>query len=191
VNEPRSVSLFFRQGTALVLQALALFALWLLLSGRLEARYLAMGAIAVGVVLFLAARAGGRSRWGIGRALGVGGRFLVHLVWLLGAIVKANLQVAAMVLHPRMPIDPVLFQFHTPLRGPLAQTLLATSITITPGTITVDLGDGLCTVHTLAPPFLSSLASGEVQRRVGRVFGVETGGPPPARTAYSLDALER
>ncbi|MFW6189602.1 MAG: Na+/H+ antiporter subunit E [Planctomycetota bacterium] len=52
--------------------------------------------------------------------------------------VKANLQVAYLVLHPAMPIRPGIVKVHTTLRSPAAITALANSITLTPGTLTVD-----------------------------------------------------
>jgi len=61
---------------------------------------------------------------------------------------KANLQVAYLVLHPAMPIRPGIVKVHTRLRSQAALAALANSITLTPGTLTVDVSeDGDLYVH--------------------------------------------
>jgi multicomponent Na+:H+ antiporter subunit E len=57
----------------------------------------------------------------------------------LKALVLSNLDVAFRVLHPRLPIDPGIVKATTRLKSPLGRLLLANSITLTPGTITVDM----------------------------------------------------
>jgi len=72
------------------------------------------------------------------------GAFLVYLFVLAKEIVKANLDVAYRVLHPRMPINPGIVTIRTRLRQDVAKLVLANSITLTPGTFTVDvIGDRL------------------------------------------------
>ena len=70
--------------------------------------------------------------------------FLVYLVVFIWECIKANLDVAYRVLHPAMPIRPGIVKVKTTLKSELARTLLANSITMTPGTISVDIiGDYL------------------------------------------------
>ena len=64
-------------------------------------------------------------------------RFLLYLPWLAYQILASNIYVAYLVLHPRMPIDPSLVEFETSLQSERALVLLAQSITLTPGTVTV------------------------------------------------------
>lgn len=76
------------------------------------------------------------------------GWLLVYLVVLAGYVVRANLDVAYRVLHPRMPIRPGIVKIRTALATAPAITLLANSITLTPGTLTVNaLEDGTMYVH--------------------------------------------
>jgi len=173
----------WKQTLALFLM-LALF--WLLLSGRIGAPYfLSLGA-SVGIVLWMnpgrpfpglhPARGGGM------RALARGGGFLLwYLVWLFWNMVKANLQVAWIILHPRLPVDPAFIVFSTTMESDLARVVLANSITLTPGTITVDLKDDQLLVHALAPATASGLTTGKLQNVVGAVFG-EPPAPPPEVT---------
>lgn len=75
------------------------------------------------------------------RRLGV---FLIYLFVLAKEVVKANLDVAYRVLHPRMPINPGIVTIRTRLSQDIAKLVLANSITLTPGTFTVDIiGDRL------------------------------------------------
>lgn len=114
------------------------FALWLLLTWSVDPRDLAAGAVI-----------------GIGLAAVMGHLYPAHLdrlanpkSWLWFALyvpyffyycIKANFDVAFRVLHPDMPIRPGIVKVTTTLQGDLAKTLLANSITLTPGTLTVDV----------------------------------------------------
>ncbi|MEZ4485333.1 MAG: monovalent cation/H+ antiporter complex subunit F [Syntrophotaleaceae bacterium] len=71
----------------------------------------------------------------------------------------ANLEVAYVVLHPRMLdlIDPHLVRFKTRLKQPIARVAFAQSVTLTPGTITVDLDDDQFTVYALTRSAAESL----------------------------------
>jgi len=74
--------------------------------------------------------------------------FLCYVAVLAGYIIKANLDVAYRVLHPDMPIRPGIVKVKTNLKTPAAITMLANSITLTPGTLTVNaLADGTLYVH--------------------------------------------
>ena len=75
----------------------------------------------------------------------------VSLVTYLGvfvvALIKANLDVARRVLSPSLPIRPAVVEVHTGLKSPLGKLLLANSITLTPGTLSVDVKDDRILVH--------------------------------------------
>jgi len=65
--------------------------------------------------------------------------FLVYIPYFLFYCVRANLDVAYRVLHPDMPIRPGIVKVRTDLTSEMAKTFLANSITLTPGTLTVDI----------------------------------------------------
>lgn len=70
--------------------------------------------------------------------------FLYYIPVFLWEMLKANIDVAYRVLHPKLPINPGLVKIRTNLKGEVAKTFLANSITLTPGTMTVDIvGDEL------------------------------------------------
>lgn len=73
--------------------------------------------------------------------------FLVYLTVFIWECIKANFDVAYRVLHPAMPIKPGIVKVRTSLKSEFAKTLLANSITMTPGTITVDIIDDDFYIH--------------------------------------------
>lgn len=163
-----------------VLEALALFAglfaFWLALSNRYEASELAMGAASAGLValvtherLFRSGRAGRQVGRALRRVSPLG--LLRYAGWLLGEIVQANLQVAWIVIHPRMPVAPRLLRFRVGFEEHLPQVVLAHSITLTPGTVTIDLREGVYLVHALVPSSADALLSGRMQSGVAKAFG--------------------
>lgn len=162
----------------LVLRFAALYGFWAVLSGRFETKYLLIGAVCALVVTFLTqdlvqpknrqtATSGDSPR----SYLTSGWRFFCYSVWLLWAIVQSNLQVAHLVLHPKLPIRPGLLRFTTKLRSQTGQVILANSITLTPGTITVDFNDGAYTIHALVPEAAEALVDAKMQSKLERIFG--------------------
>lgn len=98
------------------------------------------------------------------------GRFLKYLPWLLYQILLSNIDLVYRTLHPGMPIDPCLVKFDTSLRTDIGITILANSITLTPGTVTVEATkDGVFIVHAIAKEPAEGLLSGEMQRRVDEI----------------------
>ena len=183
--------------TSIVLQFIILFAFWLVLSGRYQLKYILIGAVAAGLVTFLTndlfystLRRGVRVETKVWAVLLQLWRFIAYLPWLLSRIIMANVQVAYLVLHPKMPIEPVLFIFRTRMRKGISQVTLANSITLTPGTITVSLEDGRYIIHTLKPPLASELAEAVMQNKIAKVYLEEKEPPPDARWVYSLEELE-
>ncbi len=113
-----------------------LFLLWILLAG-LDGQELVAGAIVALLISLL-----------FYRRLGIYGEFRISLKALIYAIiygfvflvslVKSNLDVALRVIKPIIPINPGIVHVKTKLKSPLARLILANSITLTPGTLTVE-----------------------------------------------------
>ncbi|MCH8199317.1 MAG: Na+/H+ antiporter subunit E [Chloroflexi bacterium] len=161
-----------------VAQATALFGLWLALSGELAVEFLAAGAlaavggVAVSELLFRGTHEGRftPAPSSVGWLLRSVVRFAAYLPWLAYEIVVANVYVAWLVLHPRLPIDPTLVRFDTTLGSERGQVLLAQSITLTPGTVTVDASNGVFVVHCLSRRSRQGLAEGGIQRKIASIF---------------------
>jgi multicomponent Na+:H+ antiporter subunit E len=123
------------------------YALWLLLTLSGDWQHLAIGAVACGLV----AAVFGKISIARPRKLFQPQRYfwmVVYIVVLLWECFKANFDVAYRVLHPAMPIRPGIVKARTSLQTDVARTCLANSITMTPGTLTVDLnGEGEIYIH--------------------------------------------
>jgi multicomponent Na+:H+ antiporter subunit E len=145
---------------------LACLAFWVVLSGHFTALNLVLALLSSAAVTFL-----NRDIEAVSRLLRVAPAFLGYLPWLLKEIVVANLQVARVVLDPALPIDPVVVRFKAPLSQDLALMTLGNSITLTPGTITLDVEDREFVVHALTTRAGADLVEGSMAQRVGRVFG--------------------
>ena len=76
-------------------------------------------------------------------------KFVVYFANLFVEIIQANIQVAKIVLSRKMPISPTLIEFKTNLKDDLSKVILANSITLTPGTLTIDLEGDVYLVHGL------------------------------------------
>jgi multicomponent Na+:H+ antiporter subunit E len=125
----------------------ALAALWFALSGETAPIFLLLAGLSVLCVLWLA----GRLRI-IDRDASPYHRLMqlsLYLTWLMGQIVKANIAVIAKVLGPRHAIDPALVRLKTTTKSDLGRALFANSITLTPGTVTVDVEGDMLVVHAL------------------------------------------
>ena len=174
--------------------AALLFALWIGLSGLIEGLFLLSGAVCSVIVVLITERifrpaapmGFGGAPSGFGWFAASWLRFAVYTPWLLWQIVLANLLVARVVLDPRLPVDPVIVEFDSPLTTEAAHVLLANSITLTPGTVTVEMTAKRFVVHCVPASSRRGLEEGALLRRVGWVFG-EGGGAPAVR---EVDGLE-
>lgn len=150
-----------------------LFALWVFLSGLLDPFHLGLGAVSAGLVLWLnrgirrlpAVRAAPQPEARL-RPL----RFLAYCLWLPLQILRSALYVAGLVLHPRLPVRPVVVRFRSRQPNVFAQMVLGNSITLTPGTLTVDVEGDRFVVHALTPKTARELLGGGMQDRVSHLF---------------------
>jgi multicomponent Na+:H+ antiporter subunit E len=121
-----------------VLSFLLSFVVWCLLCWSLDWQHLAVGLL---VSLFVSYAVGDlftRHPWKFKEPK----RYLwlvYYLIVLIWEMIKANLDVAYRVIHPKLPIKPGIVKVKTKLRSEAALTYLANSITLTPGTFTIDV----------------------------------------------------
>lgn len=182
-----------------LLESLLLFGLllafWILLSGRFTPLTLGLGVLSAAAVTLLnperPLRLGG-SEDEFGIALGRLSltRLVLLPIGLLLAVARANVQVARLVLHPKLPIHPAFVRLRTGLERPFAQVVLANLITVTPGTVTVDLEDGSYLVHSLEPGLAAELLDGRLPNAVASLLGEPAVGPPDVHGwAHSVQDL--
>ncbi len=142
-----------------------LFGLWLILSGRGEPLFLILGLAASAGIAGLQSLQGGPPN----PTIPLKG-FILYIPWLLVRIVASNLRTMILILNPRLPIEAKLIRYPLKLRNPAAVALLANSITLTPGTVTVEMNKDELLVHTLDDPCAEDLTSGRFEEKVSRVF---------------------
>ena len=146
---------------------------WVLLSGKFDPFHLSLGIISCAIVAFLSSDLLFPSRTTKGLFVRLF-RWMVYLPWLMVEIVKANLHVTYLVFHPRMMdlIDPRIIKFRSKkLKSDIALVTFANSITLTPGTITVDVSlDGDFKVHAIDKVSGDPLP-GEMEARIAKTFG--------------------
>ena len=144
------------------------FAFWILLSAHFDAFHVGAGIVCSAIVAYsshdlLFTGTGNHTLTKIVR-------FIAYLPWLIYQIVLANIDVAKRALSPRMPIDPRVVTFKTMLKSDVARTALANSITLTPGTVTIDIVDDVFYVHAIAKEPADDLLKGAMERRIAHIF---------------------
>jgi multicomponent Na+:H+ antiporter subunit E len=148
---------------------LALAAFWFGLSGQTSPFFLGLAGVSVLLTLILAARLKiiGRDASPYHRIP----QMLFYAVWLLGQIVKSNITVIARVLGPRHAIDPAMVPVKTQARSDLGKALFANSITLTPGTVTVDVDGDELKVHALVRENAAPASFEPMDRRAAAAAG--------------------
>jgi len=155
---------------------LILFSFWVLLSGQLDAMHLGLGF----VCSLLVARFS-RDLFGTGQAGALAGfrvfiRFIPYLGWLIYQIIIANIDVARRAISPQMSLYPGIIKFSSRLESDIALTTLANSITLTPGTMTVDVVGKDLYIHCLAIEDEQKLL--EIERDFEKHVEILFGGKP-------------
>ncbi len=144
-----------------------LFATWLLWSGHYTALLLGLGAASCALVAYLCRRMGIIDAEG--HPVHLLGGLLGYLPWLAWALIQANIDVARQILSPRLCISPRLFRVKASQKTHLGQVIYANSITLTPGTVAVNVEEGAIAVHALTRRAAEELMTGEMDRRVTRL----------------------
>ncbi len=145
---------------------LLLVAAWLLWSGIYKPLLLWLGAFSCALSLYIAHRVGFFDR---PSGLHVIPRMPVFSIWLLKEIVKSSLEVVRIVLDPKLPISPTVVYIDAEPEGPVGQVILSSAITLTPGTVTLDVFNDRLSVHCLTREGAEAIEAGDANRRVARL----------------------
>lgn len=146
-----------------------LYVFWFLLSGHTEPLILGFGAVSCALVVFIAHRMDVIDHEGHPSHLS--SKIIPYWAWLCWEIVKSNMDVAKVILSPKLPITPVMFKTRANQARELGQVIYANSITLTPGTVTVNLEDGILEVHALTIEGANGVLSGDMDRRICQLRG--------------------
>jgi multicomponent Na+:H+ antiporter subunit E len=157
-----------------VTEVIMLAGVWLIFSGMLDAFHLSLGAASVAAVMLFnrAVRRLSPARGGPAERAQIRyGSVLLYIPWLLLQIVISAVYVTRVILADPDCINPEVFRFRCDQPNEVAQVTLANSITLTPGTLTLAVDGDEYTVHALDTHSKSGVLTGEMQRRVAKMWG--------------------
>ncbi|MCY3829821.1 MAG: Na+/H+ antiporter subunit E [Rhodospirillaceae bacterium] len=148
---------------------LALFAFWLLMSGHYEPLIVGFGVASCAATVYIARRKDfvdyATLSWYIKPTLPL------YWLWLLGQILKANFDVATRCVLPGNRIDPCVFRAPANQDTGVGVATYANSITLTPGTVSMQTWDHEIRVHALTRDGARDVLGGEMDGRICRVEG--------------------
>ena len=155
-----------------------LMAIWLVFSGFFDGFHISLGVISAALVTWLSSDLVFEDRkTGIGSRFGQAARMTGYLAWLLWQVVLSNLNILRLALTPSgiEEVQPRIVKFTTGLESDFEKFLLANSITLTPGTITVKILGNDYYVHAISDHAARGL-DGEMERRIAAIFSRESAG---------------
>jgi len=150
--------------------AVILMAVWLLFSGHLDPFFITLGAISV----LLAVGIGYRMEVVDleGHPVRITARALVYFPWLFWEIIKSNIDVAKVILSPSIFLQPQVFTTTARQKTAVGRTIYANSITLTPGTVTIDVRGNEFDVHALTQKSADGVKTGQMDELVCRMEGM-------------------
>ena len=150
---------------------LVLFVSWLLWSGMYDGFHITLGLISVWIVVKWSGDLFVTQKKTFSRRIKEWVRFEIYSFWLLWQIVIANLEVFKLAFHPNVleQIKPKFITFNSPIKGELAQFIFAQSITLTPGTVTLSINDGVFKVHAINESAAAALP-GDMQDKILNIY---------------------
>ncbi len=160
----------------LLSMVILLFGFWMLLSGNTQPKFLTYGILTSIIAawasypLLLIPNGDDTKRYFV---FGINPLKLVaYIVWLFWQLVMANIDVIRATVRPEIEIDPSVVRFRFQTDNPMARVVLANSITLTPGTVTMNVtDDGVYEVHALTVGAADGLRGGDMQRKVAWLYG--------------------
>jgi len=157
--------------------AAVLFVFWIIFTSNVNWRHLLLGAVTALLISWFAFYLlEGRLDPHLNAKVAI--KFPVYAALLFWEIIKANWDVLKRVLAPSLPISPQIVKFESYLESDIAKVFLANAITLTPGTVTVDIRGSTFYIHCLADDHTEDPGDGTLQQMTAWLFSE---GPPEMR----------
>ena len=150
-------------------RALILAVFWMLLSGYFKPLMLGFGVLSVMVVLVFLKRMDEVDDEPM--FISSGHRILRYAIWLLGQIALSSIHVTRLIWAPAGKLSPSLEKISVHNTLETTRVIYANSITLTPGTLSVDLEGDEITVHALQRESIEELKSGDMERKITSIWG--------------------
>ncbi len=144
---------------------ISLAILWVLLSGYYTGLLLSLGLFSTLFVTFISLRKGllpYEQQENFFQFM----KYIPYGFWLVIEILKSNIDVIKRILSPSLPISPRWVTIKSSQTSEFGEVVYANSITLTPGTISIDVNDNNIDVHALSESGVDGLATGEMDKRV-------------------------
>lgn len=156
--------------------ALVLFAFWMVLSGRTETKFVVYGILTAVVttwvtypLLLVPNKDGSKKYYVFGFSIP---KMIMYFFWLMWQLVLANIDVLLATTGQELNIDPKVVRFRFRADNPMASVILANSITLTPGTVTMNVtDDGVYEIHALTVGATAGVLDGGMQKKVADLYG--------------------
>lgn len=153
-----------------------LFVFWIGLSGSFKIKFLIYGILTSAItawltypLLLVANEAKTKKYFIFGISIP---KFIAYAVWLLWQLILANIDVLRATSSQNLAIDPKVVRFHFKPNNPMATVVLANSITLTPGTVTLNVTDsGIYEIHALTEGAAAGIYAGDMPKKVAELFG--------------------
>lgn len=161
---------------SITLSFISLMLFWIVMSGFLDAVHLTFGVLSVAGVLMVNYQLKKHRFYSDDMDNLDELRFfraVYYFFWLIYQIILAGFHVMGIILKPSMPIETCIIKFRVDLPSSHAKMILGNSITLTPGTLTIDIENDLFIVHALDEASYGSLVNDEMPRQVLQLFEKE------------------
>lgn len=149
---------------------IALFVVWLIWSGHPTVFLISLGILSTALTIRIVWLMGILDDESVPIKLGIR-PFTRYLPWLVTQVVKSNVDVARRIIDPKLPIDPAMVYVKSDQKTAIGRVILANSITLTPGTVSVEIQEGRVHVHAIDQKGAAEELSGEMNRRVTELEG--------------------
>lgn len=147
--------------------ACILILFWILLSGHTSILLISLGLASILLVTWLVRRMDYNDKTPFRILLSL--EFFTYLAWLIWQVIITNIDVARRIWKTSLPIKPECRKIKVNIKDPTIKTIYANSITLTPGTVTTEVGEDYFIVHALNAEGLDELEDGEMERRLSRL----------------------
>lgn len=158
---------------SITLSFISLMLFWIAMSGFLDAIHLSLGVLSVTGVLMFNYQLKKHRFYGDDmdnldnfRLF----RFVYYFFWLIYQVILSGFHVLGIIMRPSMPTEIAIVKFRVDLPSSHAKMILGNSITLTPGTLTIDIQDDLFIIHALDSSSYKGLQNDEMPREVLKLF---------------------
>jgi multicomponent Na+:H+ antiporter subunit E len=164
-----------------------LFIFWLLLSGMMDIFHIALGVFSVILVMMINSRI---RQYNYFDEMLPGAeairllRLMYFLPWLLLEVVISSFKVAYLIIHPKMPIKTGLIKFRTNLPHMNAKVLLGNAITLTPGTVVLEIREKEFLVHSMTNESVEGHIDHNLTCEVAKLYHVD-----PVNVVYDEEVI--